>query len=48
MSTSGQSHSLTLTHNSHSMTISNISEANGPVVTKFDVAPSGAEGTKSC
>ena len=31
------------------MTISNIaSEATGPIVTKFNVDPSGAEGTKTC
>ena len=38
-----------LTQDSHSMIILNISsEATGPVVTKFYVDPSGAEGIKIC
>ena len=30
------------------MTVLNISEATGPVLTKFYVEPSGVEGTKGC
>ena len=45
MSTRGQGPSLTF----DPMTISNISsEATGPIVTKFNVESSGAEGTKIC
>ena len=37
------------TQDSHGITVSNISsEATGPVVTKFYVEPSGAEGAKIC
>ena len=43
MSTRGQDYSLAVTQDSHSMTISNISEATRPDVTKVYVKPTGAE-----
>ena len=48
MSTTRHCHSLPFdTQASYSIAISNIpSEATGPIVTKFNVEPSGAEGTK--
>ena len=49
MSTGGQGHSLTLTQDSYSMTVSYISsKAAGPIVTKFHIEPPWAEGTKLC
>ena len=42
-------HSLTLDPGSHSIKISNSSsEATGPFVTKFNIKPSGIEGTNIC
>ena len=49
MSRRGHGHCLTLTQDSHSMTISNISsKATGPIVTKSHLEPPGADGTKIC
>ena len=43
VSTRGQDYSSAFTQDTHSMIISNISEATRPVVTKFYVKPTGAE-----
>ena len=47
MRSKSQGHSLTLTQDSHSMTVSSISsEATGPTVAKFYIQSSGAVGAK--
>ena len=47
MRTRGQDHFLPLTLDSYSVTISYVSKATWPIVTRFHIEPSRAEGTEN-
>ena len=48
MRTRGHGHSLTFDQGSHSITISDLSKATGPIVTNFYIERPWAEGRKVC